>query len=226
VLGDEGTAVVQVSKSGALIDSMDLSGFEDTEGIAYAGEGEFVFTEERQRQLVKFEYVAGGRLERAATKTVKLGTTIRRRRARGPDQRPRKRRASSSSKEMNPEGIFQTGVDWDAGTATNGSPSSEASTNLFDPALAGTLDFSRRFRPLQPRRAERPGKEPPADHQPGIGPDRQPRPRRQRQQLADLGPDADNPLPIPAQTDEGVTMDEDGNLYVVNESGGGDSSHP
>jgi hypothetical protein len=29
-----------------------------------------------------------------------------------------------------------------------------------------------------------------------------------------------------AQTDEGVTMDDDGHLYVVNEQGGGDASRP
>ena len=27
-------------------------------------------------------------------------------------------------------------------------------------------------------------------------------------------------------SDEGVTMDRDGNLYVVNENGGGDTNHP
>src|SRR5262249_34946724 len=38
--------------------------------------------------------------------------------------------------------------------------------------------------------------------------------------------DADNPLSVPDQTMEGVTMDRDGNLYIVNENGGGDASHP
>ncbi len=38
-------------------------------------------------------------------------------------------------KEINPHGVFQTTVDWAAGTATNGSPTTVNSTNLFDPAL-------------------------------------------------------------------------------------------
>src|SRR5262249_56170046 len=38
--------------------------------------------------------------------------------------------------------------------------------------------------------------------------------------------DADNPLTVPEQTNEGVTMDDDGFLYVVNEQGGGDLNHP
>jgi hypothetical protein len=37
-------------------------------------------------------------------------------------------------KETGPEGVFQTGVDFTAGTATNGSPTTDESVNLFDPA--------------------------------------------------------------------------------------------
>lgn len=84
VVGDGGTSVVQVSKSGALIDSMTLAPggspqgttFYDTEGITYIGNGEFVMTEERDRQLVRFTYAAGTTLTREDTRTVKLGTTI------------------------------------------------------------------------------------------------------------------------------------------------------
>ena len=35
-------------------------------------------------------------------------------------------------------------------------------------------------------------------------------------------PDPCNPLSVAGQTNEGVTMDRDGNLYVVNENGGGE----
>ena len=38
--------------------------------------------------------------------------------------------------------------------------------------------------------------------------------------------DAGSPLSVPDMTMEGVTMDRDGFLYVVNENGGGDASHP
>jgi hypothetical protein len=38
--------------------------------------------------------------------------------------------------------------------------------------------------------------------------------------------DPGNSLSVADQTDEGVTMDRDGNLYIVNENGGGDSDHP
>src|SRR5262249_22299777 len=38
--------------------------------------------------------------------------------------------------------------------------------------------------------------------------------------------DPGSPLTVADMTMEGVTMDRDGNLYVVNENGGGDSNHP
>ena len=84
VVGDGGTSVVQVSKTGALIDSMTLAPgsspqgteFYDTEGVSYVGGGKFVLTEERYRQVNLFTYVAGATLHRADVQTVKLGTTI------------------------------------------------------------------------------------------------------------------------------------------------------
>src|SRR5262249_42063619 len=55
VVGDGGTSVVQVSKTGVLINSMTLAPggspqgteFYDTEGISYVGGGKFVLNEER-----------------------------------------------------------------------------------------------------------------------------------------------------------------------------------
>ncbi len=38
--------------------------------------------------------------------------------------------------------------------------------------------------------------------------------------------DPDNPLSVPDQTHEGVTMDDDGTIYTVSEDGGGDFNHP
>src|SRR5262245_58016112 len=149
VVGDGGTSVVQVSKTGALINSMTLAPggspqgttFYDTEGITYIGGNEFVMTEERDRQLVKFTYAPGTELTREEAKTVKLGTTIGNIGLEGVSNDP-----TSGGfivvKEMEPESIFQTDIDWEAGTATNGSPATEESTNLFSPALAGLADFS------------------------------------------------------------------------------------
>src|SRR4029453_16850686 len=72
VVGDGGTSVVQVTKTGQLIDSMTLAtggspqgtAFYDPEGIAYVGGGRFVLSEERDRQLVLFTYTPNTTLER------------------------------------------------------------------------------------------------------------------------------------------------------------------
>ena len=61
VVGDGGTSVTQVSITGQLIDTMTLAQggspqgteFYDPEGITYVGGGKFVFTEERDRQVVR-----------------------------------------------------------------------------------------------------------------------------------------------------------------------------
>src|SRR5215468_10501566 len=84
VVGDGGTSVVQVTKTGQLIDSMTLApgpspqgtDFYDTEGITYVGDGKFVLIEERDRQANLFTYVAGGVLHKTDAQTVKLGTTV------------------------------------------------------------------------------------------------------------------------------------------------------
>jgi uncharacterized protein YjiK len=225
VVGDEGTAVTQVTKGGALIDTMTLAGFEDTEGITYVGGGEFVVTEERLRQVVRFKYEGGTTLNHAAARTVKLGTTIGNIGLEGLSNDPLSG-GLLVVKEMEPEGIFQTSVDWDAGTASNGSPSTENSTNLFDPALVGTADLSDVFALANLQSLSGPdashlllisqesGRVVEVDRAGAVS------------SSLSLRRDPGNPLTIPAQTDEGVTMDEAGNLYVVNEQGGGDSTHP
>jgi len=233
VVGDGGTSVVQVSKTGALIDSMTLAAgsspqgttFYDTEGITYVGNGEFVMTEERDRQLVRFTYAAGTTLQRGDTQTVKLGTTIGNVGLEGVSNDP----ASGGFlvvKEITPESIFQTDVDWAAGTASNGSPSATESTNLFAPALAGLGDFSDVFSLANLSTLTGPetsnllilsqesGRIVNVDRAGNIA------------SYLQLVSDPDNPLSLPEQTDEGVTMDNAGNLYVVNENGGGDANHP
>src|ERR1700754_625626 len=83
VVGDGGTSVTQVSKTGQLIDTMTLAqgsspqgtDFYDLEGIAYVGGGKFVFSEERDRKVNLFTYAPGTTLSRANAQTVTLGTS-------------------------------------------------------------------------------------------------------------------------------------------------------
>jgi uncharacterized protein YjiK len=234
VVGDGGTSVVQVRKNGTLIDSMTLAPgaspqgteFYDTEGVSYLGGGQFVLIEERDRQVSLFTYVAGGTLHRSDVKTVKLGTTIGNIGFEGISADPQTG-GFIIVKEKDPESIFQTGIDFVAGTATNGSPSATSSTNLFDPALAGLADFSDVFALSNlPYLAGQPD----SSHLLIIS--------QESGQIINVSrsgvvssrltivADPGSPLSVPDMTMEGITMDRDGNLYVVNENGGGDSNHP
>jgi uncharacterized protein YjiK len=76
VVGDEGLGIVQVSKTGAQIDKMSLSGFADTEGLAYIGNGQFVITEERLQDAYLVTYVAGSTVSRSALPALSIGSTV------------------------------------------------------------------------------------------------------------------------------------------------------
>lgn len=233
VVGDGGTSVTQVTKTGQLVDTMTLPAgsspqgteFYDTEGIAYVGGGQFVFTEERDRQLVKFTYAPGTTLTRAQTKTVKLGTTVGNVGLEGLTYDP-----STGDfipvKETSPLGIFRTSIDWDAGTASNGSPTTVNSTNLFDPALSGVADYADVFALSNLTTLTGPD----ADHLIIISQESGRIIETTRsgavQSSLTIRPDLDTTISVQDQTHEGVTMDDDGNLYVVSENGGGNIDHP
>ena len=234
VVGDGGTSVVQVSKTGALLDSMSLAAgtspqgteFYDTEGVAYVGGGKFVLTEERYRQVNLFTYVAGATLQRADVQTVKLGTTIGNVGIEGVTFDPANGHFIFV-KETGPRSIFETAIDFPAGTATNGSPTTEESTDLFDPSLVSTLDFSDVFALSNlpslsgdPSSAElliisqESGRIVQVDRAGSV------------KHTLTIVADPSDAIAVPDMTMEGITMDRDGTLYVVNENGGGNSTHP
>ncbi|MGB8169098.1 MAG: alkaline phosphatase D family protein [Chthoniobacteraceae bacterium] len=234
VVGDGGTSVVQVSKTGQLINSMTLAlggspqgtEFYDTEGITYIGGGQFVLIEERYRQANLFTYVAGGTLQRSATQTVKLGTTIGNVGLEGLCYDPQTG-GFIFVKEKDPLSVFQTTINFPAGTASNGSPTATSSTDLFNPALANLSDFSDVFALSNlPSLAGQPD----SSHlliisqESGqiVNIDRNGNVSSRLTIVADPG----SPLTVPDMTMEGVTMDRDGFLYVANENGGGDANHP
>jgi len=235
VLGDGGTAIVQVSKlDGSLIDTMTLAQgnspqnteFYDPEGLTYIGGGQFVMVEERYRQAVLFTYAANTTLARSDAKTVKLGTTIGNIGLEGISYDP----ATGGYvlvKEITPEGLFQTSIDFDAGTASNGSANTLDSTNLFDPASAGLSDFAdiyalsnlpsllgtNYYNTLLVLSQEQ-------SKIVAIGRNGSISSSLQLQGAPGVT------LPLPNQQTEGLTMDRDGILYVVTENGGGDINHP
>jgi uncharacterized protein YjiK len=233
VVGDGGTSIVEVDKEGHLLNSMTLAPgsspqgttFFDTEGVTFIGNEEFVITEERDRQLDKFKYVAGGELTSAGAKTVKLGTTIGNIGLEGVTNDP-VTGGFVVSKEQEPEGIFQTNVNWEAGTATNGSPTTVESTNLFEPSLAGVLDMSDVFALANLQNISNAERENLLIISQESGKIVNVSRAGHVNSSLTIVSDPGNPLTVPQQTDEGVTMDEEGNLYVVNENGGGSEAVP
>ncbi len=234
VVGDGGTSVVQVTKTGQLINSMTLAKgnspqgteFYDTEGLTYIGGNKFVMVEERDRRAVLFTYVPNTTLTRDNTKTVTLGTNVGNIGIEGISYDPLTG-GFIAVKETSPEGIFQTGIDFDAGTATNGSPSTVNSINLFDPALAHLTDLADVYalsnlpalngQPFYSNLlllSQEDGKIVNIDRSGSIA------------NSLTIMKDEGNPLSVADQQHEGLTMDSDGVLYVVSENGGGDINHP
>jgi uncharacterized protein YjiK len=234
ICGDGGKSITQVTKTGVLVNTMTLADgtspqgtdFYDPEGITYIGGGQFVMSEERDRQLVKFTYVPNTTLSRSGAQTVKIGTFVPNTGTEGLSFDPLTS-GFICLKEITPMGIFQTAVDFVAGTATNGSPTTENSTNLFDPALTGMADLGDVFAlSVLPSMT--------AQSQQGnllvlsqesariVNIDRSGSISSTLQIVADPG----SPISAANQQHEGVTMDRDGKIYVVNENGGGDIDHP
>lgn len=223
VVGDGGTSVTQVSKTGVFIDSMTLAAdptkvaccqgtyFYDPEGIAYIGNNKFVMVEERFRQLNEFTYKANSTLDASGVRTVKLGTTIGNIGIEGISFDPMTS-GFIAVKESGPLGVFQTTVDFAAKTASNGSATTENSVNLFDPNKIGLTaindvfalsnivsntagDYSHLMILSAPA-----GKIIKMDRSGNL------------LGTLDIGSAAQN---------EGMTMDRDGKIYVVSEIGGG-----
>jgi uncharacterized protein YjiK len=234
LIGDGSTAVVQVSKTGQLIDTMTLAQgaspqgteFYDTEGITYIGGGQFVICEERDRKLVKFNYAASTVLVRSAAQTVTIGTPIGNIGTEGLSYDPLTG-GYIVLKETTPIGIFQTAVDFAAGTATNGSATTVNSTNLFDPALLGLTDVADVFalsnlpsfngQPLYNNLlvlSQENAKIVNVDRNGVIS------------NSLTIVSDPGNPLNAADQQHEGLTMDRDGILYVTSENGGGGIANP
>ncbi|MFN6500828.1 MAG: SdiA-regulated domain-containing protein [Nostoc sp. DedQUE01] len=234
VVGDGSTSIVQVSKTGQLIDSMTLApgnspqgtDFYDTEGLTYIGGGKFVLIEERDRQANLFTYVPNTTLTKSDVQTVKLGTTVGNIGIEGISYDPLTS-GFIAVKETQPQGIFQTGIDFAAGTATNGSPTTVNSTDLFNPALANLLDFAdiyalSNLSSLNGQAdyshllvlSQESGKIVEIDRSGNI------------YSSLTIVSNPGNPLSVVDQQHEGLTMDKDGYLYVVSENGGGDINHP
>lgn len=138
VLGDEGDYVVEVNKQGQQISSMNLFGFDDTEGLTYVGNGQFVVIEERLQDAYRFSYTAGGAIGRNTLPSVSVGPTVGNVGLEGLSYDPLSGRFILV-KEKTPQAVYDAALDFTTGSATVTElvPPANPFVRLFD-----TLDLS------------------------------------------------------------------------------------
>ncbi|MCZ2496164.1 nuclease [Xylophilus sp. Kf1] len=221
IVGDEGSYITQLSKTGNVIDTMALPAglFADPEGLTAVGNGRFVVANERERTANLLTYTGGGTLDASTVRTVKLGTTVGNIGLEGVSLDP----ATGGYifvKEITPQGIFQTTVDFTAGTASNGSATTVNSTNLFDPALMGMDDIA----DVHALSNTLPSTAPDYRHLMVLGQE------NGRILKVDRAGRIYGRLDLPNAPlnlgHEGITFDKQLNMYVTNEAGGGSQALP
>ena len=138
VLGDEGDYVVEVNQQGVELSSMNLFGFDDTEGLTYVGNGQFVITEERLQDAYLFTYQAGGAVGRSTLPSLSVGPTVGNVGIEGLSYDPLTGRFIMV-KEKTPQAVYDVALDFAGNTASV--------TELVPPAnpfaqIFGTADLS------------------------------------------------------------------------------------
>ncbi|MBL8267867.1 SdiA-regulated domain-containing protein [Steroidobacter sp.] len=136
VVGDEGDAIVEIDRNGTLLSSMSLSGFDDTEGVTYIGGGRFVVVEERLQDAYVLTYTAGGSASRASLASASLGATVGNVGLEGISYDPVTGQYIVV-KEKTPQQVNSATINF--GTGGTGTA---AVTSLFDPTGLGLLDLS------------------------------------------------------------------------------------
>lgn len=133
-VGDEGTGVVEISRTGQTLGTMGFnwantgSSKHDTEGLTYLGSGVLVVSEERLQDAYSFNYMAGG-IASLATKTVSISnTSVGNSGIEGISYDARNGGSFVTVKQENPQNILAGTLSFAAGT--NGIATMAA---LFDP---------------------------------------------------------------------------------------------
>ncbi len=138
VVGDEGNALVEVSLTGAQLSVMLLSGFEDTEGLTYIGNGQFIVIEERIQSAYLVNYTPGGALQRSNASWVSVYPQNAGNSGLEGISYDRVSGNFVLVKENNPQAVYEASLTFATGaaggTATVG--------QLFDPTGLGVSDLS------------------------------------------------------------------------------------
>jgi uncharacterized protein YjiK len=123
-IGDEGRGVVEVSRTGQTIGSMTFTGGMDTEGLTYLGGNQLVIVEERLQDALRFTYGAGGSLNLPTAPRVSIDVTVGNIGTEGISYDP-KDGSFVSVKQDNPQKVLAGTLDFTTGVSTM--------VPLFDP---------------------------------------------------------------------------------------------
>jgi hypothetical protein len=140
VIDDEGVAISQFTRQGAFVDRMRLSGFGvaatgDPEGLTYIGNNQFVIAAERALTLYRVTYDPATTPDRTALPNAVLATpAVGNIGIEGVSYDPRDG-SFVTVKEKTPAQVNRNVV-------TFGTPGSNVLTSLFDPTGLGTLDLA------------------------------------------------------------------------------------
>lgn len=156
-VGDEGTGVIEISKTGTTLGNnfFDWTGSgstkHDTEGLTYLGGGVLVLGEERLQDAYKFNYVAGGTVTLKNNFTSISNTAVGNNGMEGISYDARNG-SFVTIKQQSPEDILSGNLTFAAATGAPPSTSGDGSsppgggtstmTNLFNPALLGLGSLS------------------------------------------------------------------------------------
>lgn len=140
-VGDEGLGVVEISRTGQTLGSMSFANWpaastnHDAEGLTYLGNGVLVVTEERLQDAYRFTYAAGGSVALAAAPSASIGSTVGNVGTEGISVDLRNG-SFVSVKQDNPQAVLAGHLNFAAGGG------SSTMTTLFDASLLGLDSLS------------------------------------------------------------------------------------
>ncbi len=147
-VGDEGTGVIEISKTGQTLSTMSFSGGanlgwptastnHDAEGLTYLGGGVLVVAEERLQDAFRFNYVANGSVNLANASFVSIGGNAGNNGLEGISYDPRGAGSFVSIKQQTPQDILAGNLSF-----ATGAGGTSTMTQLFNPSLMGVTTLS------------------------------------------------------------------------------------
>jgi len=131
---DSAKFISQISKTGALISEMSLSGFRDTEGLSYVGNGKFVIVDERVQSLSLIGYTPAGSVAKFDVPSYSLGPRVKNDGIEGVSYDPSSGKFIAV-KQINPMRVYEATISF--GQTTTGTQ-----VELFNPASLGLNGLS------------------------------------------------------------------------------------